>query len=95
MSFGDPNKIHGKWIWVPPPCPADVALEQLCLACLKRVKSTNLVVSPRLLTLECRRHLHKFVDFVIECAVGQSFWDTNMHEPLVDVVCFPFPRRRP
>ena len=86
---------HGKWIWAPPPGAADVALEQLRLACLKRVKSKHVFVCPRLLSPRRRIHLHKVSDCVIECAVRQSFQENNLHEPLVFGICFFFISHKP
>ena len=86
---------HGKRIWAPPPGAADYALEQLRLARLKRVKSTLVFVCPRLLIPRWRRQLHRVADCVFECPAGATYWPTNLHEPLVFCVCFPFVNHRP
>ena len=90
-----PSLKSGKWIWAPPPGAAKMAMEQLRLARLKRTESTHVFVCPKLLSPMWRRHLYKVTDCVFEVAVSQSFWMSNMHEPLVYGICFPFVKHRP
>ena len=45
-----PEIKNGKFIWAPPPAAADVAVEQLRVARLKRVDSTHVFVCPKLLS---------------------------------------------
>ena len=90
-----PETRAGKRIWAPPPGAAEVAIEQLRLARLKRTQSTHVFICPRLLSPLWRRHLYQVADCVVEISVGQSFWSADMHEPLVCGICFPFILHRP
>ena len=81
----------GKWIWAPPPATADVAIEQLRLAHLKRKDSTHIVICPRLLTAEWLKQFNKAVDLYIEIPAGCYCWPTNMYEPLILGVCLLAP----
>ena len=85
-----PVEREGKWIWTPPPGAADVAVYQLRLARLKRQRSTHVFVCPKLFLPHWRRSIHKVADIVLECAAGQNYWPSTMHEPLVICICFPF-----
>ena len=80
----------GTWLWSPPPEAADIAVEQLRYARMKRTKSLHVFLCPRLMQPRWRRHLHKVCDVVLECEVGQSFWKQHMHEPLIIGLCFPY-----
>jgi hypothetical protein len=102
--FGSVNNIDGNWmtgikaglfVWTPPPAAADVALEELRQARLKRTCSIHLFVCPRLMEPIWRKHLHKSADLVLDIPCGTSFWSTNMFEPLILGVYFPYLSHRP
>ena len=42
-----------------------------------------------------RSHLHKVADLVCEIPVGNAFWPTSMHEPLILAFLFPFTHSEP
>ena len=90
-----PEIKNGKFIWAPPPAAADVAVEQLRVARLKRADSTHVFVCPKLLSPLWCRQLYKAADVVIEYNAGKEFWPTCMHEPLILAICFPFISCRP
>jgi hypothetical protein len=75
---------------MPPPAAADVALEELRKAVLKRQNSTHLFIVPRLLTPEWRRQLNKVSDLMFFVDPGPEFWPSQMYEPLTFGFVFPF-----
>jgi hypothetical protein len=89
--------ILGKGIfgWFPPPGAADVALEQLRMARIKRQDSTHVFVVPRLLTPRWLKQLWKACDVVLSVPVGTIGWATDMYEPVLIGICFPFLRVQP
>ena len=85
----------GTYIWTPPPAIADVAIEQLRYARLKRQKSLHIILIPRLFVYLWRKQLCKASDLVMTIPVGLSFWPCHMCEPLLIAFCFPFSRFDP
>ena len=83
------------YIWAPAPMAAEVALGELRKARIKRQSSAHIFVCPRLCCNQWLRHLFKAADFVFEVPVGSSFWGSDMHEPLLIGVLFPFIRVEP
>ena len=77
------------------PGVADVALEQLRIARIKRQSSTHLFICPRLLTTEWRKQFQKTVDFYIEIPACAEFWPVCMFEPLMLGICLPYLRHPP
>ena len=90
-----PKLKPGLLVWAPPPAAADVALEELRQARLKRTRSIHLFVCPRLMEPLWRKHLHKSADLVLDIPCGTLFWPSNMFEPLVVGVYFPYLSHRP
>ena len=58
-------------------------------------KSHNIVVIPKLLTHLWLKQLNKACDVVFEISPSFDFWNTQMFEPLVIGICFPFAPHRP
>jgi hypothetical protein len=85
----------GTFVWTPPPAAADVALEELRKARIKRQDSLHVVVIPRLLKPEWFRQLYKTCDLVFDVPPGADCWPTNMYEPVVFGIVFPFLSRAP
>ena len=85
----------GTFLWSPPPAAADVLLEELRKARIKRQQSTHIFICPRLLTSEWLKQLHKVSDIVFEIPPTESYWSNLMFEPLKIGICFPFYNRKP
>jgi hypothetical protein len=85
----------GKFIWAPPPAAADVAVEELRKALIKRRDCTHIFLCPRLLTPQWRRHLNKACDLVLCMGAGSEVWPLEMYEPLTIGLVFPFLSVRP
>jgi hypothetical protein len=85
----------GKYIWSPPPGAADVAIEEMRKARMKRQASTHVFVCQRLMTPRWLRQLHKAADLVFHIPAGQPFWSLSNHEPLVVGIILPFFRHQP
>ena len=83
------------YLWCPPPFVADVAISELRKARIKRQKSTHIFICPRLCSALWIRQLYKAADIVLEIPAGKSFWDSEMHEPLLIGLVFPFIRCKP
>jgi hypothetical protein len=60
---------YGNYIWAPPPAAADVVVEQLGKAGMKRSETMHIIVVPRLMTGRWRRHLGRGNDgyFKLDC----------------------------
>jgi hypothetical protein len=85
----------GKFIWAPPPAAADVAVEELRKALIKRRDCTHVFLCPRLLTPQWRRQLNKACDLVLFMGAGSEIWPPEMFEPLTIGLVFPFLSVRP
>ncbi len=85
----------GKFVWMPPPAAADVAVEELRKARHKRQESYHIFVVPRLMKPYWHKQLCKVSDIVLNIPPGHSVWGRNMHEPLTIGLCFPYLKHRP
>lgn len=93
--FFQPTLESGIYVWSPPPAAADVALEQLRIARIKRQDSTHIFICPRLLQPLWRKQIHKAADIVFMVPTGAPGWPESMFEPLLIGICFPFLRHQP
>ena len=82
-------------LWVPAPAAADAAVEQLCMATLKRTNATHIIIIPRLLTSRWRKLLTKATDVLVTLPLNGSYWGTTQHEPLLLAISFPLIRCNP
>jgi hypothetical protein len=85
----------GVYGWFPPPAAANVAIEQLRIARIKRQESTHIFVCPRLMSPQWLKQVHKACDIVFAVPIGSPGWPSNMFEPLIVGICFPFIRFDP
>jgi hypothetical protein len=85
----------GVFIWCPPPAAAQVALEELRKARIKRQDSLHVFVCPCLMKPEWFRLLYKAVDILFDVPIGSSLWSVEMYEPLIIGIAFPFIRHPP
>lgn len=91
-----PGLRSGIFVWAPPPAAADAALEELRKARHKRQASTHVILVPRLMTAKWRKQLHKAADCVFEMPAGcGDAWPSEMFEPCLIGICFPFLKHRP
>ena len=74
---------------------AEVALAELRKARIKLQTSAHIFVCLRLCGNQWLRHLFKAAHFVFEVPVGSSIWASDMHEPLLIGILFPFLRVEP
>jgi hypothetical protein len=89
-GFWCPEFKRGCYLWAPPPAAADVALEELRVARLKRQASFHIFVCPRLMTPQWLKQLYKASDIVFVLPLGSSAWPSEMFEPCVVGLIFPF-----
>jgi hypothetical protein len=85
----------GMFVWSPPPAAAEVAIEELRKARLKRRDSTHLFVVPKLMTPLWLKQMHKACDIVIHIKPTHTFWSAEMFEPIILGIAFPFIPHRP
>lgn len=80
----------GTFVWTTPPVAAEVVVEQLGRARLKRPESMHLILVPRLMTGHWRRLLARGSDFYFRID-WKGVWDLSTHfEPLLVFVCLPY-----
>jgi hypothetical protein len=81
----------GLFLWSPPPGAAEIAIEELRKAIIKRQGSTHIFICPRLLSTEWRKQLHKAADLVISLPAGADSmaWPDSCFEPLTIGFVFP------
>jgi hypothetical protein len=94
-GFWHQEIVPGKFVWTPPPAAADVALEEMRKARIKRQDSTHYFVCPRLLSPEWVKKLWKTADLIFQVPPGSPGWPADMYEPLTIGIVFPFLRSRP
>jgi hypothetical protein len=85
-----PTIRQGHFVWSPPPAAAEVALEELRKARIKRQDSLHIIVIPRLMTPEWLKQLYKEADLLFTVDANCPEWPEAMFEPLIIAVCFPF-----
>jgi hypothetical protein len=95
LGFWHQGIKPGHFVWMPPPAAADVALEELRKARLKRQDSTHYFFTARLLTPEWQKQLWKTADLIFMIPPGSPGWPVEMFEPLTVGIVFPFLRHRP
>ena len=88
----DPKLLH---VWAPPPCIADVCVEQLTEFYHIWPSSFHVVIAPALMTSLWRKQLGKVSDVLFNISAGKSFWSEDMFEPLTFVIVFPMSCRPP
>jgi hypothetical protein len=80
---------QGNFIWSVPPAAAEVVVEQLGFARLKRPEAFHIILVPRLMTGRWRRHLTRATDGYIKID-DPALWNLDSHfEPLLAFFCLP------
>ena len=92
LPFDDPL---GRYVWAPPPCLADVALEQLCEVKLMHPLTSHVFVCPVLFTGRWRKQFLKAVDVEFGVPVGSFVWKESCHENLVIGLMCPLLQHSP
>jgi hypothetical protein len=92
LPFTDPL---GRYVWDPPPCLADVALEQLCEVKLIHPLTSHVFVCPVLFTGRWRKQFMKAADVEFGVPVGSPVWIDSCHENLVIGLMCPLLNRSP
>jgi hypothetical protein len=81
---------QGNFIWSVPPAAAEVVVEQLGFARLKRPEAFHIILVPRLMTGRWRRHLTRATDGYIKID-DPAVWNLDSQfEPLLAFFCLPF-----
>jgi hypothetical protein len=86
------SAVHGPgdFIWNVPPAAAEVVVEQLGFARMKRPEAMHIILVPRLMTGRWRRHLTRACDGYIKID-DPAVWDLDSQfEPLLVFFCLPF-----
>ena len=97
----DPNGMWkpvlqcGVYVWSPPPAAADVCLEELRKARMKRKTSMHVVIIAKLFTPMWLKQLNKAADCLFIIPATHKFWGPHNFEHLVVAFIFPFLPFRP
>ena len=94
-KFWYPTISPGTYVWYPPPAAADVCLEELRKARMKRKGSLHIVIIQKLMTPIWRKQLNKAADCIFSIPASHSFWPAINHEPLIVALIFPYLPFRP
>jgi hypothetical protein len=92
--FTEGHKV-GTFVWSPPPAAAEVVVEQLGFARLKRPQSMHIIVVPRLMTGRWRRHMSRGTDFYFKVDWDDIWSLKDQFEPVLIFVCLPYLSHRP
>ena len=92
LPFDDPL---GRYVWAPPPCLANVALEQLCEVKLMHPSTSHVFICPVLFTGRWRKQFLKGADVEFGIPVGSPVWNESCHENLVVGLMCPLLRHSP
>ena len=90
-----PNIATGTYVWYPPPAAADVCLEELHKARIKRKDSFHIIVVAKLFSPMWLRQLNKVADCHVLIPATHHFWGPNNFESLIIAFVFPFLPFRP
>ena len=88
------------FLWSPPPCVADVAIEYLRESIHKRSDAVHIIIIPKLMTYAWRKTLLKMCDCSFYIDAGHDCWPECMYESLLIGVylpllnCFPWTLRK-
>lgn len=85
----------GTFVWNLPPGAANVAIEQLRKARIKRRDSFHVLLIPRLCTMDWLRQLYRETDLVFTIPAGVDCWPANCCESLTVAFALPFLPFRP
>ena len=77
------------FLWAPPPCLADVALEYVLKSIHKRPDCYHIFICPKIMTYRWRKHLLKNYDFSFYLDPIHSIWNPNQHESLLIAIFLP------
>jgi len=90
-GFWRPRVSSGTYVWHPPPAAADVSLEELCKARMKRKELFHISVIAKLFCPRWLRQLNKVADchFLIPIC-HLLFWGPNNFEKMIIAFVFPF-----
>ena len=95
QKYWYPKIKEGTFVWAPPPMAADVCLEELRKARMKRKLSLHIVIIQRLMTPEWLKQLIKAADCIFTIPASHPFWPSHHFEPLVVAILFPYIKHRP
>jgi hypothetical protein len=93
--FDDAHNNMGNFVWNVPPAAAEVVVEQLGFARLKRPEAVRMIVVPRLMTGRWIRHLTCGTDGYARLD-DKEVWDISSHYELVLIYfCWPYRSENP
>ena len=74
--------LSGCYIWCPPPCITDVAVDQACEIKLIHPDSSHIFVVRTIMTNLWRKQLMKLSDISFIIPAGSHTWKESMHKPV-------------
>jgi len=94
--FTTPFHSDGFFVWTPPPCVADVAVEAAAEAHHIRPWNTHVFIIPSLMTNRWRRQLSKSSDLLVVLPFDELFWNEGKEfERLTLAIVCPLLRQAP
>ena len=90
LKFWRHHHKPGTYVWSPPPAAAQVCVEEIRKARIKRHQSTHVIVIPRLMTPLWLEQLYKTADLVFSVKPTHAFWSKEQFEPLTIAIAFPY-----
>ena len=90
-----PEHEEGVYIWTPPPAAADVCIEEIRKARMKRKDSLHIIIIQKLFTTNWLRQLNKIADCHFLIPPTHNFWRPKNYENLVVAIVYPFLPFRP
>ncbi|KAL7579542.1 hypothetical protein ACA910_007917 [Epithemia clementina (nom. ined.)] len=94
--FRDAHNSDGMFIWTPPPCLGDVAVQLMAEAWQIRPWNKHVMVIPSLMAGRWRKLLFKTSDFLAVLSYAKELWPQETeYEPLTIAFVFPLLRRQP
>mmetsp|Transcript_9223 Transcript_9223/g.14186 ORF Transcript_9223/g.14186 Transcript_9223/m.14186 type:complete len:178 (+) Transcript_9223:4078-4611(+) len=79
----------GKYVWAPPPCVANVCLEQMCEVWHIHPHFSHLFLCPAIMMIDQRKQLTKHSDSMFVVKEGAPIWPTDMLEPMMISLTVP------
>ena len=90
-----PEHESGVYVWAPPPAAADVCIEEIRKARMKRKDSLHIIIIQKLFTTNWLRQLNKIADCHFLVPPIHYFWRPKNYENLVVALVYPFLPFRP
>ncbi|KAL7527171.1 hypothetical protein ACHAXR_001836 [Thalassiosira sp. AJA248-18] len=83
------KEVDGARLWMPPPAAMETVMEIFNEDWIAHPWNPHVFVVPRLMTHLWRKSLGKDADVIFNVKVGNHFWGSSQHEPLIVAIVLP------